>query len=108
LDRSTKILRAEGRSRVKGLEVEQGGQVRKLDCDVIASSLPTAPAYELAQQAGASLAFKPGRGFVVVADSKGHTEVPWLRVAGELAGADSALAASASGKSAALGLGETA
>ncbi|MBK6683095.1 MAG: (2Fe-2S)-binding protein [Deltaproteobacteria bacterium] len=108
LDRSTKILRAEGRSRVKGLELEQGGQVRKLDCDVIASSLPTAPAYELAQQAGASLAFKPGRGFVVVADSKGHTEVPWLRVAGELAGADSALAAAASGKSAALGLGETA
>lgn len=101
---STKLLRAQGRTRLKGLVVEERGQERNLDCDALGSALKVAPAYELAQQAGAELQFRPGLGFVVKADPAGRTAVPFLSVAGELVGAESAEAAARSGAAAAVGL----
>jgi sarcosine oxidase subunit alpha len=60
-------LRAEGSSRVRSVVVRAGGAEQRLACDVLLVDAPRAPAYELCEQAGASLVHEP-RGFVPVVD----------------------------------------
>jgi hypothetical protein len=60
-------IRASGSSRVSGCVVMEGGRERKIKADAVLVDAPRAPAYELAEQAGAPLAHTP-RGYVARAD----------------------------------------
>ncbi|HYZ89801.1 MAG TPA: FAD-dependent oxidoreductase [Myxococcales bacterium] len=76
-------------------------------CDAVAVALPPAPAHELASQAGAHAQFSPELGgFAIAADASGRTSVPWLFVAGRVAGA-SGSRASESGARAGVGCADS-
>ena len=60
-------VRVRGSSRAKGIVVrDEAGREVEHDADVVLLDAPRSPAYELAEQAGATLVHEP-RGFVVVA-----------------------------------------
>src|SRR5207244_8942244 len=72
----------------------------KIRCDAVAIALPPAPAHELAVSVGAQARFDAAAGgFVVDSDAAGRTLLPWLFVAGRVAGRAGA-AALASGRAA--------
>jgi sarcosine oxidase subunit alpha len=77
------VRKAEGSSRVGGVELA-GGQ--RLRADAIVIETPPSPAFELAEQGGARARWFEGRGFVPEADAEGLA-APGLWVAGELRGA---------------------
>ncbi len=56
--------RARGTSRVKGVTIGEGKRAKTIDADALLVDAPRAPAYELCEQAGATLAHRPF-GFVV-------------------------------------------
>lgn len=64
-------LRAAGSSRIKEVTLATGSGERTLRCDALLVDAPRAPAYELAAQAGATLAHEP-RGYVVQTDEAGR------------------------------------
>ncbi|CAN5289840.1 hypothetical protein BH09MYX1_BH09MYX1_66390 [soil metagenome] len=74
---------ASGTSRVKEVSVREGSTVRALSADALFVDAPRAPAYELAEQAGAAIAFVDG-GFRIQAP--GGRIRDHIYVAGELAG----------------------
>src|SRR6185437_6612857 len=51
--------RARGTSRVKGVTVGEGKGAKTFDADVLLVDAPRAPAYELCEQAGATLVHRP-------------------------------------------------
>jgi NAD(P)H-nitrite reductase large subunit len=75
------LVSVKGRTRVKGVLKRDGTRV---ECSVVATALPGAPAFELAVQAGATT--RPGEGgFEVVTDEAGRAaENVWA--AGECTG----------------------
>jgi sarcosine oxidase, subunit alpha len=79
------VLKAHGRTGVRGLTLEVNGRPRKVACDAVAVCLPVAPAFELCRQGGAKVAFSAEHGaFVVEADDDGRTARPDLFAAGEV------------------------
>jgi sarcosine oxidase subunit alpha len=96
-------LAARGRGRITSIAVTQRGSTslgtRKAqkatvhEVDALLVEAPGAPAFELAEQAGARVTFDPGRGgYVPVVDSHGRA-LPWVWCAGELAGTGTSLPA---------------
>lgn len=91
------IVAARGGTHVKGVEVAPRGREadegarKKLPCDVIASAVPVAPAFELGRQIGCELDHRPDEGgFAVAIDpATGETSVPRVFAAGDVAGAKS-------------------
>ena len=72
---------------VREVQLTEGGRVRKIRCDAVAIALPPAPFHELATSCGAAAPFDAAQGgFPVQADANGRTRVPWLFVAGRVAG----------------------
>lgn len=74
---------ARGTSRVKEVSVREGATVRALSADAFLVDAPRAPAYELAEQAGAVIAFADGAFRITAPKGKIRDGV---LVAGELAG----------------------
>ena len=99
-------LRAHGRSHVTALTFRpEGGRARKVSCDAILVAAPPSPAFELARQGGARVAFSQEHEvFVVEAGPDGKTHASDLWVAGELAGPRSSRESGESGRRAARSL----
>jgi sarcosine oxidase subunit alpha len=72
-----------GSSRASGVRVRTAKGERELDADVVLIDAPRSPAYELCEQAGASLRPEP-RGFVVVTDDGRIKDGVWAT--GEVCG----------------------
>jgi sarcosine oxidase subunit alpha len=66
------VVRAEGLSRVAAVVVRDGGAEVRLEADALLVDAPGAPAFELAGQAGAELAYLEGRGYAPKADASGR------------------------------------
>ena len=83
------LVRARGDSRVTSVVIASAdGQTRRVPCDLVVVAEPSAPAFELAQQAGATVTFAPDAGgFLPRGDAQGITDNPRVRVAGHLGGA---------------------
>jgi sarcosine oxidase subunit alpha len=88
--RSERVHRALGDERVTGAEVSSGGELdqqsatRRIECDLIAVSLPPAPASELPRLHGTAVAWDPRCGFIVTTDATGRTSAPAVWACGEL------------------------
>ncbi len=77
-------VRVRGSSRAKGIVVrDAAGKEQELAADIVLIDAPRSPAYELAEQAGATLVHEP-RGFVVQTDAGRISE--GLFAVGELTG----------------------
>lgn len=89
LDAGDKLVRARGDSRVSSVEItDAAGKARRVACDLVVVAERLAPAFELAQQAGALVDFRvEAGGFVPRTDDAGRTRAPRVRVAGHAAGA---------------------
>ena len=102
-------LRARGNP-VRELELERAkeGPRRRIRCDAVAIALPPAPLHELASGAGAQARYdERAGGFPVSAGVDGRTAVPWLFVAGRVAGRagiDAVPSGAAAGRAAAADL----
>ncbi|MCK6549700.1 2Fe-2S iron-sulfur cluster-binding protein [Myxococcota bacterium] len=91
------IVAARGGTHVKGVELapkgreQDEGARKKLPCDVIASAMPVAPAFELGRQIGCDIDHRPDEGgFAIAIDpATGQTSVPRVFAAGDVAGAKS-------------------
>ncbi len=106
--------RARGRPSVRALDVHrvagaadlghrrdgERSDVETIVCDGVAIAPPPSPAYELAEQAGAAVAFS-GEAFVVTASAQdGQTAAPGVYAVGECAGVRDLRAALAQGRAA--------
>jgi sarcosine oxidase subunit alpha len=103
--RGYRATRARGIGRVNGLRLESlaGGEPVDAACDIVAAALPPSPSWELAAQAGATVAFDAARGgFVAGADAVGRTARAEVFVTGEMLGASSPASAIARGRIAGL------
>lgn len=80
--------KAHGRRRLRQLEVRLAGEKRqRISCDTVGVCQPPSPAFELARQGGALVAFDQAAGaFAVKADREGRTTQPGLFAAGEVTG----------------------
>jgi sarcosine oxidase subunit alpha len=68
-----RVLRAIGRERISGVEVQgDEGKRRRIKVDALAFDGPGAPSFELAVQAGARVDFEPGAGYRPRADAAGQ------------------------------------
>jgi len=94
-------IAAHGRGRIASITVRtstasgvaQGRSKTKLDVDALLVEARGAPSFELAEQAGATVSFDPGRGgYVPTLDANGRA-LPGVWCAGELAGTGTSLAA---------------
>jgi sarcosine oxidase subunit alpha len=79
-------VRAAGISRIKEVTVATASREQTLKCDALVVDPPRGPAYELAAQAGATLAHDEARGFVVRTDEAGRIRAGVYAV-GEVTGA---------------------
>ena len=61
-----------GSSAVKHVDLRQGGAERRERVSVVAIAAPGAPAFELAEQAGAKTRFDPASGYAVIVDETGR------------------------------------
>jgi len=75
----TKVVRARGRKRVAGVVISKDGREETVACDAIVVASRGAPAFELAQQGGCAVEFRPEAGFVVT------TSTARVRAIGEVA-----------------------
>ena len=83
---------------MKAVDLVSGERIR---CDAVAIALPPAPLHDLATQAGAHARWVQEQGgFVVQSDADGRTAVPWLFVAGRVAGREPVSSGEAAGKAA--------
>lgn len=79
------VVAAHGTAGVKTLEVRDGDKTRKAEVGAVALALRGAPAFELAEQAGATTRFDPEGGYAVVTGPGGRLgETTWA--AGECTG----------------------
>ena len=79
------VVAAHGTAGVKTLELREGTKTRKESVGAVALALPSAPAFELAEQAGAPTRFDPQGGYAVVTGEDGRiAEALWA--AGECTG----------------------
>ena len=84
---------------VRALDTSDGERIR---CDAIAIALPPAPLHDLASSAGAQAKWVgAAHGFVVQSDAAGRAAVPWLFVAGRVAGREPVSSGEAAGRAAA-------
>lgn len=104
--RTHRLQRALGSDRVTGAEVtvavNEGGetteQPRRIECDLIAISLPPAPASELLQLHGAQVGWDGRSGFVVQTDAEGRTSRAAVWACGEVTGPMDPIEAAAHGE----------
>lgn len=61
-----------GTSRVREIYVRDGKDTRSMDVDIVATALPGAPSFEVAEQAGAKVRFDPNMGYAVDCDDRGR------------------------------------
>jgi sarcosine oxidase, subunit alpha len=93
-----RVVSARGRVWVTELEVDEGGTVVRVPCDLVAVAAPPSPASEAPRQHGCAVELRPSAGgFAVVADQDGHTSVAGILACGDVCGATSAAAAAGSG-----------
>lgn len=86
LAKGTFVTAAKGGRHVeRALLAQPDGTSLSLDTDAIVLAWERAPAFELAQQAGAALTHVDGRGFAIQTDGAGQTSVPWLFAHGSCA-----------------------
>ena len=86
------VVSVQGTGGVKAVEVVEGDKTRTHKVAAIALALPGAPAFELAEQAGASVRFDPAIGYRLITDDRGRVaERAWA--VGECTGAPFDLAA---------------
>jgi len=103
-----RVTRAIGNFHLKGLGLEptDGGEPIELRSDLVCASLPPAPSWELAAQAGAKAISHPEQhGFLVEADRAGRTGRADLFVTGEMLGAASPAETAARGRRTGLAAG---
>jgi NADPH-dependent 2,4-dienoyl-CoA reductase/sulfur reductase-like enzyme len=82
---AAEVIAAHGTAGVKTLEVRDGKGTRKAEVGAVALALRGAPAFELAEQAGAATRFDPESGYAVVTGPSGRiAETLWA--AGECTG----------------------
>jgi sarcosine oxidase, subunit alpha len=67
----TSVVRAIGRERVTGVELQSEGKSRRIKVNALAFDGRGAPSFELAVQAGATVDFEPGAGYFARADAQG-------------------------------------
>jgi sarcosine oxidase, subunit alpha len=79
-------VRALGRRRLKKVEFATTTGGHRVEGDVLVLAQARAARSELAQQAGCALEWRPGSGFVAVADASGSTGVKGVWAAGSMAG----------------------
>lgn len=79
------VIAAHGTAGVKTLELRDGEKTRKESVGAVALALPSAPAFELPEQAGAPTQFVPGGGYAVVTGEAGRI-ADGLWAAGECTG----------------------
>jgi sarcosine oxidase subunit alpha len=82
--RAREVVRVRGSSKVRAVVVKEGKRERDIAADALLVDMPSAPAYELCEQAGARLSHQP-RGFVVQTDGGRIAERVWAL--GEVTGA---------------------
>jgi sarcosine oxidase subunit alpha len=81
------VVAVHGTAGVDKIELREGEGTKKLDVAAIALALPGAPAFELAEQAGARVRYDDARGYAVLCDEEGRAgEQIWA--AGECTGKD--------------------
>jgi len=66
------VVGVRGSSKVRGVEVVEGGEARVIKAVALALALPFAPAFEVAAQAGAEVRYLPGAGYAVAVDERGR------------------------------------
>jgi sarcosine oxidase subunit alpha len=66
------VVSIKGTSRVRELYLRDAKGSRTIDVEVVATALPGAPSFEVAEQAGASVRFQEGAGYAVVCDERGR------------------------------------
>lgn len=103
-----RVSRAIGTLHLKGLRLEPvgGGEPLDLRSELVCASLPPAPSWELAAQAGAKAVHRPEwRGFAIDADRAGRTCLANLFVTGEMQGAAAPETVAARGRRTGLAAG---
>ena len=80
------VVRAIGRERISGVEIQTDSGTRRIKVDALAFDGPGAPSFELAVQAGAAVDFEPAAGYFPRADANGLV-APGLFVPGRDLGA---------------------
>jgi sarcosine oxidase, subunit alpha len=97
-ERRERVLRARGRVWVTALEVEEGGRVRRVPCNLVAVAAPPSPASEAPRQHGCRVELRPAEGgFAVVTDGDGQTSAAGILACGDVCGATTAERAIAAG-----------
>ena len=79
------LVKAEGSSRVGAVVVRDNDEQRRVRCDALVIEAPAAPAFELAEQAGATVSWNGG-GFAPDAPGPTSPVAPGVWVAGEVRG----------------------
>ncbi len=69
---ATSVVRAIGRERISGVEVQTDDRTRRIKVNALAFDGPGAPSFELAVQGGASVDFEPSAGYFPRADANGR------------------------------------
>jgi sarcosine oxidase subunit alpha len=83
----TRAVAAHGSTWVRRLDVEEGGQTRRLRCDLVAVAAPPAPATDLPRQHGAHVVLDPAAGgFACQVREGGQTEKPGVHACGDVCG----------------------
>jgi len=81
------VVMARGARKIRGLDLEAGGDRRTAAGDMVAVATLPAPASELPRQHGVPVAFDPARGgFAAVAGDDGATTAPGVFAAGDVTG----------------------
>jgi sarcosine oxidase subunit alpha len=62
----------QGTGEVRAVTIKRGADRRKIDVDAVAIATPPAPAFEIAEQAGARAEYVQGRGYAVQTDANGR------------------------------------
>ncbi|HEX2568780.1 MAG TPA: 2Fe-2S iron-sulfur cluster-binding protein [Polyangia bacterium] len=82
-----RAVAAHGNTWVRRLDVEEGGQTRRLRCDLVAVAATPAPATDLPRQHGAQVLLTPaGGGFACQVREDGQTESPGVYACGDVCG----------------------